>query len=96
MGTGEIDSGLQPFVNDAVGQLAGRLSISSSAVTVQSARLVQWNDSSIGCPEPGMQYLQVITDGSVIELVAGGTTYWFHSGGSKGPFLCDSPMRTAT
>lgn len=94
VGSGEIDPGLQPFIDDAVGQLAGRLSISASAVTVQSARLVQWSDSSVGCPEPGMQYLQVLTDGSVIELIADGTIYWFHSGGSKGPFLCDSPLRT--
>lgn len=94
VGSGEIDPGLQPFIDDAVGQLAGRLSISASAVIVQSAKLVQWSDSSIGCPEPGMQYLQVLTDGSAIELIADGIRYWFHSGGSKGPFLCDSPLRT--
>ena len=93
MGSGPIDSGLQPFIDDAVGQLAASLSIPSSDITVQSARLVEWGDSSLGCPMPEMAYAQVVTAGSAIELIADVTTYWFHSGGTKGPFLCTSSLR---
>ncbi len=92
-GTGSIDPGLQPFIDDAVDQLATAESLARSDITVQSARLVQWRDSSAGCPQPGMQYTQVVTDGSAIELVANAKTYWYHSGGTRGPFPCTSALR---
>lgn len=93
IGSGEIDPGLKPFVDDAVGQLAETLAISKAQITVQSARLAQWGDSSLGCPEKGMEYLQVVMDGSAIELVVDGKSYWFHSGGSRTPFPCTSALR---
>ncbi|MCP4228243.1 MAG: hypothetical protein GY773_33250 [Actinomycetia bacterium] len=92
-GTGSIDPGLQPFIDDAVDQLVASESLAKSDITVQSARLVQWRDSSAGCPQPGMQYTQVVTDGSVIELIANTKTYWYHSGGTRGPFPCTSILR---
>jgi hypothetical protein len=95
IGSGPIDSGLQPYINDAVAQLTSTEGLAPSDITVQSARLVRWRDASAGCPEPGMQYLQVLTDGSAIELIAGGSTYWFHTGGRQGLFLCTSPLREA-
>ena len=93
IGTGTIDEGLWPFINDAVNQLTTSQSVAKTDVTVQSAKLVQWRDASAGCPEPDMQYAQVVTDGSVIELVVNDTTYWYHSGGSRGPFPCTSKLR---
>lgn len=92
-GSGEIDEGLWPFVNDAVDQLMASESLTKADITVQSAKLVQWRDASAGCPQPGMQYAQVLTDGSVIELVANDKTFWYHSGGSRSPFPCTSKLR---
>jgi len=57
-------------------------------VTVVSARMVQWPDRSAGCPQPGMVYPQTPVDGTLIELSVAGTTYRYHSGGSRAPFLC--------
>ncbi len=93
---GDIDEGLRPFIDQATDDLAARLSIDPADVEVLSAVLVTWPDASLGCPQPGMQYAQVLTDGSIIELGVGEgddtVVYRYHTGGSSGPFLCDQPL----
>jgi hypothetical protein len=93
---GDIDEGLRPFIREATDDLAARLAIDPADVEVLTAVLVTWPDASLGCPQPGMQYAQVLTDGSIIELGVGegGETvvYRYHTGGSSGPFLCDQPL----
>ena len=42
----------------------------------------EWNDSSLGCPQPGFQYLQVITLGWFIVVEAGDETFEYHTNGS--------------
>jgi len=92
-GSGSIDPALQPFIDVAAADLSQRLGVARSDLTVESAVLTVWNDASLGCPNPKMQYAQIPTDGAAIELVAAGTTYWYHSGGTRGPFLCESAFR---
>lgn len=90
---GNIDSSLQPFVDMAIADLAGRLGISESEVTALSATLVVWPDTSLGCPQPDMVYAQVPQDGSLIELGAAGKVFRYHTGGNQyTPFLCDQPL----
>jgi hypothetical protein len=91
---GQIDPGLQPFVDMAIADLSGRLDVGPTAITVVSAVLVTWPDGSLGCPMPGMEYVQVLQDGSVIELGFGERVYRYHSGGNRTPFLCDQPLVT--
>ena len=91
-GGGDIDPGLSPVIPVAVADLAERLGLSESEIEVTAAYLVTWPDASLGCPEPGMQYAQVVTDGAVIELKADEMTYSYHMGGSRyRPFLCETP-----
>ena len=90
----QIDPGLQPYIDIAVADLAQRLSIDATAVDVVSATLAEWPDSGLGCPQPGMQYAQVSTDGSLIVLTANNKTYRYHSGGSRAPFLCEQPAKS--
>jgi hypothetical protein len=93
----QIDPGLQPFIDIAVADLAKRLSIDATEVGVTSATLVEWPDSSLGCPQPGLQYTQVSTDGALIVLTANGAPYRYHAGGSRTPFLCEpQPKPTPT
>jgi hypothetical protein len=89
---GLIDRGLAPFTSEAAADLAGRLGVSVDDVEVLTAVIVVWPDASIGCPEPGMSYAQVATDGSVIELGIGDRVYRYHSGGSRRPALCERPL----
>lgn len=92
---GERDPGLDGFVDTAVADLATRLEVEPDSIAVVSATLVTWPDSSMGCPVPGMQYLQVLQDGSLIELEHDGALYRYHTGGDRiTPFLCDQPSAT--
>ena len=89
-GGGTVDPGLLPFVDQAKADLAGRLGVDASAVILISAELVEWSDASLGCPQPGIVYAQVPTDGSLIILSHGGAEYRYHTGGSVyTPFLCE-------
>lgn len=77
-----------PIVQQAVADLAARLGIAPEVITVLSVEAVTWPDSSLGCPQPGMAYLQVLVDGLRIRLSAKGALYEYHSGGDQPPFLC--------
>jgi hypothetical protein len=79
-----------PLVTAAVDDLAGRLGIDPDAVTVVDARSVTWPDGSLGCPEPGMMYTQVLVDGTLVVLEAGGSRYEYHGGDPL--FLCEHPQ----
>lgn len=85
-----IDPALQPLVDLAAADLAGRLGVARSAIEVVSAQAVEWPDGSLGCPRPGMAYPQVMVDGTRIQLSVAGTVYDYHSGGTRPPFLCEN------
>jgi hypothetical protein len=53
--------------------------LSAEDITLGSAEAVDWPDGSLGCPQPGMMYGQVITRGYLIILEADGETYPFHT-----------------
>jgi hypothetical protein len=93
MGNPQIDPGLKPYIDIAVADLAQRLSVDANEIEVSSATLVEWPDSSLGCPQPGMQYAQTLTDGARIVLNSRGKQYSYHAGGSRPPFLCEQPVK---
>lgn len=68
------------FVQKAVADLAARLQHPPSAIEIVSVTETDWRDSSLGLPEPGRMYAQVITPGLRITLSAGGSTYRYHAG----------------
>ena len=88
-----MNPALKPLIDAAVTDLAQRLRIPATDVCVVDARSVVWPDRSLGCPRPGMLYPQVLQDGVFIRLQAQGRAYAYHGGGSRAPFLCDSPER---
>lgn len=59
--------------------LAERLQIPVTSIQVTSVISTDWPDSSLGYPEPGMVYAQVITPGYVILVRAENTIYEYHS-----------------
>ena len=85
----KIEPGMQPLIDAATADLAKRLSVTQDAIEVISAQSVVWPDSSLGCPQPGMAYLQVPEDGALIVLQVNGINYEYHNGGSRGLFLCE-------
>jgi hypothetical protein len=81
--------GMEFLIEKAREDLAQRLSIGLTQISLVEARAVVWPDSSLGCPQPGMRYLQVPEDGALIILQAQGIVYEYHNGGSRGLFLCE-------
>jgi hypothetical protein len=81
-------SGAHNTVTRAKEDLARRLETSVDDVEVLEFREVVWRDASLGCPQPGMAYAQVLIDGMRIRLRHGGDVYEYHSGGNRGLYLC--------
>jgi hypothetical protein len=88
---GGATAGVDPAAQPAVTDLAERLGVDESAITVVSIEEVTWPDGSLGCPEPGMMYSQALEDGTLIVLDVDGTTYEYHSGVGADPFYCETP-----
>lgn len=58
-----------------IAELAGRTGAVPADVTVVQAEAVEWPDGSLGCPQPGQSYLQVITPGYKVLLELAGKRY---------------------
>ena len=87
------DPALQGLVMRAKEDLARRLSIEVDQIDLIEARAVVWPDGGLGCPQPGMAYIQVQQDGSLIRLRVGKRIYNYHSGGNRPPFLCEQATK---
>jgi hypothetical protein len=55
-GAQEIGQALKPLVGEKV-------DVASEDLTLIQAEAIEWSDASLGCPQPGMVYAQVITPG---------------------------------
>jgi uncharacterized protein (TIGR00251 family) len=72
----------------ATNALAQVLGIPTTEITFVSSIPGEWNDSSLGCPEPGQTYAQVITPGYIIILAVGPTNYEVHTDLSGTAVVC--------
>jgi hypothetical protein len=63
----------------AVEALATDLGVPRDQIAVDQVEARDWPDSSLGCPQPGRAYLQVITPGYRVILMAGGKAYEYHT-----------------
>lgn len=89
-----IDDIDNPLVMQARQDLADRLGVSFEEIEVLSFEAVVWPDASMGCPQPGMEYIQVPKDGALIRLRVEGQVYDYHSGGNRGVFLCENSLKS--
>ncbi|MEO7909374.1 MAG: hypothetical protein ABIV47_06955 [Roseiflexaceae bacterium] len=71
--------------------LARELAVAEADIAVVSVEENEWRDSSLGCPKPGVNYLQVITPGYKITLEAQGRRYEYHSDTNRRVVRCDTP-----
>ena len=63
----------------AVESLATELKQPREQISVVRFEPHEWPDSSLGCPQPGRTYLQVITPGYRVILAAAGQQYELHT-----------------
>ncbi len=68
--------------------VAEREGIPLEKVTLLHIETVEWRDTSLGCPEPGKFYAQVITPGYRIILSDGIKEYEYHSDTQNRVIFC--------
>jgi hypothetical protein len=80
----------EQVVKMARADLAERLDLTSASIRLVSVEPVDWPDTSLGCPQPGMMYAQVITPGFRVVLEAEGRTYEYHTDIDDRVILCQA------
>jgi hypothetical protein len=75
---------LEPILADA----AARAKVGRDKLVIVRAEAVVWNDGSLGCPEPGMEYAQALVNGYWVVINAAGQTYDFRVGPGGSFRLC--------
>ncbi|HKL52242.1 MAG TPA: hypothetical protein VJ908_13820 [Wenzhouxiangellaceae bacterium] len=89
-----IDPQLEPFVSQAREDLARRLEIDKTEITVIDAGFVTWPNSALGCPEPDMMYTQALVPGYRIRLRADGALHHYHGAEGRPPGYCPTDRVT--
>ena len=95
METHPIDPSQAPeAVEAARAFLARHLNIPAYEIELISVEPVNWPDTSLGCPQPGHVYLQVITPGYRVLFEAHGREYQVHTDRTgRQLVLCDNGAR---
>lgn len=78
-----VEGTADDLVELARADLVQRLGIDREAIEVRGVEPTEFSDASLGVPEPGRDYAQVVTPGYVIELVADGQVYRYHASGER-------------
>ncbi|HJS29462.1 MAG TPA: hypothetical protein VJ768_07560 [Anaerolineales bacterium] len=76
-------------VQSAIEDLSVQLGVAADAVKVVEVEPVIWPDASLGCPEPGMVYIQILSPGYRVELEAKGSVYVYHTDVEGNAVLCE-------
>jgi hypothetical protein len=82
---GEVPADLMDKILADATQRSG---VAAAAIIVQMGQAVEWPDGSLGCPKPGVAYLQVITPGYHVVLVAGASSYDYRADARGRFFVC--------
>lgn len=85
-------AGLEKMVETARLDLAERISVPVSAISLLQAGPVNWSNAGLGCPDPGMVYAEVITPGYQVILRSGDKQYEYHAGKDQLPIFCKNPQ----
>lgn len=84
----ELSAAEERALDLALETLEKDLGLSRQNMSRQRVYAVQWPDSSLGCPQKGVSYLQVVTPGYVVSLTANGKIYTVHVG-TGNAVICD-------
>lgn len=82
------DADTQNLIRLAKENLAGKLNIDGDQIQLLEIGAVMWPDSSLGCPQMGNMYTQVVTPGFQIKLEAAGKAYVYHTDNKDRILLC--------
>lgn len=73
----------------ALEDLSQRTGLPLDQISLVSMEARDWSDASLGCPQEGFMYAQVITPGYLITLEADGTEYSYHTDQTTQVVLCE-------
>ncbi len=68
--------------------LAQKLSLQIEEIREVSVEAVEWPDTSLGCPQPGMMYAQMVTPGYRVMLAAKDRTVEYHTDAGRRVVSC--------
>jgi len=85
------EPGLQNLIEKAIADLAQRFSVPADQIKLVEATPLVWPDSSLGCPQKGIVYAQVLTPGYLIRLNANNTEYEYHASRGTEVIYCENP-----
>jgi hypothetical protein len=71
-----------------------RLSVPDSRINLMDVRPARWSDASLGCPEKGHVYAQVLTEGYTVHLRVDDRTFDVRVAGGRA-VICQGPGGTA-
>ena len=67
----------EAILNSILKEAAKLANVPPRELVIIRAEAAVWNDGSLGCPEPGMQYTQALINGYWVLIKAAGQTYDF-------------------
>jgi hypothetical protein len=59
--------------------LATKLAVDEAKIETVSQKETVWPDGSLGCPQPGMNYIQMQVPGWIFEFRYNGKKYTYHA-----------------
>lgn len=84
----QVPAPAQGVMAAARADVAAKTGAPEAQVAVIRVEEVAWGDASLGCPQPGETYAQVITPGYRIILSHQGKEYVYHSDQQGRVILC--------
>lgn len=89
--SGEVQAlpGSEAVLAAAVADLSERTGTPANEISLVSMEALDWSDASLGCPQEGYMYAQVITPGFLIVLEAQGQPYEYHTDRTSNVVLCE-------
>lgn len=91
-GAGGTPVNENPAVRAAIADLAKQRAVDPSRISPLAVDAVEWPDASLGCPQPGRAYAQVITPGYRVTLGLDGQSFVYHTNRSgSAVILCQRP-----
>ena len=78
----------QAILESILKEAAAQAKVDRDQLVIARAQSVVWSDGSLGCPEPGMMYTQILVNGYWVIIEAGSKQYDFRVGSGGSFRLC--------
>jgi len=76
-----------------VADAARRFNVAENLVVVSSAERLTWNDGALGCPMPGMSYMQALVPGYRIVARTAEGAFIYHTDANGNLAVCDTQLQ---